>query len=147
MNLRIASLLAAGLLAGWGSARADEEQSRRVGDIEIYYSAIVTDRLPEAIAKRYQLSRAANRGMLQVTVRSTAGGGDRAIAAVVAGTAQSLGGQPRTLRFREHTDGDGPLYIAEFALTRPDTWRYTLDVSAEGLPSQQIVFQRDVGPE
>lgn len=147
MNHRTLIAMMGSLLLGASLAHADEDQSRRVGDVEIYFSAIVTDQLPESIAKRYQLRRAADRGMVQVTVRSVAGGSDRAIAASVAGTAQSLGGQPQPLRFREHRDGSETLYIAEYPLTRPDTWRYSLDVSADGLPVQRIAFQREIGPD
>ena len=56
-------------------------------------------------------------------------------------------GQPQPLRFREHRDGSETLYIAEYPLTRPDTWRYQFDVSADGLPAQQISFQREIGPD
>lgn len=137
--------LCAGLLLASGLARAEESQSLRVGDFEIYYSAVITDQLPEMIAKRYQLRRAPDRGMVQVTVRQLAGGKDNAIAAKVSGTAQSLGGQPKSLRFVEHRDASETLYLAEFPLTRPDTWRYVLKVSADGLAEQQITFQREVG--
>ena len=65
------------------SAQTDpgENQSRRVGEFEIYYSAIPLDLLPEQISKRYNLQRGPNAAMLQVTVRRNANGSDSAIAA------------------------------------------------------------------
>ena len=85
--------------------------------------------------------------MLQVTVRRNANGSDSAVAATVSGTAKSLAAKPIVLNFVGHADGDAPLYIAEFAITRPDTLVYTLHVSAEGLPEQEISFQREYAPD
>lgn len=124
-----------------------EDQSRRVGDFEIYYSAITLDQLPEQISKRYNLQRGPNAAMLQVTVRRNANGTDSAVAATVSGTAKSLATKPIVLNFVEHADTDAPLYIAEFTITRPDTLVYTLHVSAEGLPEQEISFQREYAPK
>ncbi|MFZ2237127.1 MAG: DUF4426 domain-containing protein [Dokdonella sp.] len=122
----------------------DENQSRRVGDFEIYYSAIQINQLPEQISKRYKLQRGPNAAMMQVTVRQhAADGSDKAIAATISGTAKSLASKPIVLNFVEHADSDAPLYIAEFKLTPPDTLVYVLHVSAEGLADQEITFQRD----
>ena len=131
------------------SAQTDpgENQSRRVGEFEIYYSAIPLDLLPEQISKRYNLQRGPNAAMLQVTVRRNANGSDSAITATVSGTAKSLAAKPVVLNFVEHADTDAPLYIAEFTITRPDTLVYTLHVSAEGLPEQEISFQREYAPK
>lgn len=121
----------------------DENQSRRVGDFEVYYSAIPLDQLSEQISKRYNLQNGPNAAMLQVTVRKNADGRDSAVKATVSGTAKSLATKPAVLEFVEHADTDAPLYIAQFTLTRPDTLVYTLHVSADGLPEQEITFQRD----
>lgn len=124
-----------------------ENQSRRVGDFEIYYSAIQINQLPEQISKRYNLQRGPNAAMLQVTVRSNANGSDKAIAATISGTVKGLAAKPIVLNFVEHADADAPIYIAEFKLTPPDTLVYTLHVSAEGLADQEITFQRDYAPD
>lgn len=133
---------------GSAVAQADEDQSRRIGDVEIFYAAIPTSQLPDAILKRYGLKGGNQRGLMQVTVRRhAADGSDRAIDATVSGIAQSLTGRPLNLSFTRKDDGGEAVYLAEFALIRPDTYRYTLQVAAEGLPSQQISFQRDYAPE
>ena len=141
----IATLFAASS-AGAQTGPADD-QSRRVGDFEIYYSAIPLDQLPEQISKRYNLQRGPNAAMLQVTVRRDANGSDTAVAATVSGTAKSLAAKPIVINFVEHADSDAPLYIAEFTISRPDTLVYTLHVSAEGLPEQEISFQREYAPK
>ena len=128
-------------------SRPVDDQSRRVGDFEIYFSAMPLDQLPEQISKRYNLQRGPNAAMLQVTVRRNANGSDTAVAATVSGTAKSLAAKPIVLNFVGHADGDAPLYIAEFTITRPDTLVYTLHVSAEGLPEQEISFQREYAPD
>lgn len=125
---------------------AYEDQSRRVGDFEIYFSAISISQLPEQISERYNLQRGANAAMLQVSVRNTKNGSDEAVAATVSGTAKGLASKPTVLNFVEHADDDLPIYIAEFTLTPPDTLVYTLHVSAEGLTEQEITFQRDYAP-
>lgn len=135
--------LATGVAAQTGS---DENQMRRVGDFDIYYSAIQINQLPEQISKRYNLQRGPSAAMLQVTVRSNVNGSDDAIAATISGTAKSLAAKPVVLTFVEHADADAPMYIAEFTLTPPDTMVYTLHVSAEGLADQEISFQRDYAP-
>ncbi len=135
--------LATGVAAQTGP---DENQSRRVGDFEIYYSAIPINQLPVQISERYNLQRGPNAAILQVTVRSSANGTDKAIAATISGTAKSLAAKPIVLNFVEHADTDAPIYIAEFSLTPPDTLVYTLHVSADGLPDQEITFQRDYAP-
>lgn len=141
----IATLFAAD--AAIAQSSPDEDQSRRIGDFEIFYSAIPLDQLPEQISKRYNLQREPNAAMLQVTVRKHgADGSDIAVAAVVSGTAKSLAAKPVVLNFVEHADADAPLYIAEFTLARPDTLVYTLHVSADGLSEQEITFQRDYAP-
>ncbi len=125
----------------------DEDQSRRVGDFEIYYSAIPLDLLPEQISTRYNLQRGPNAAMLQVTVRKQSNGSDKAVAAIVSGTVKSLAAKPVVLEFNEHADSDAPIYIAEFSIVGPDTLVYTLHVSADGLPEQEISFQRDYAPD
>lgn len=151
MNRLIRSLAGIATLFAATAANAqtgpDEDQSRRVGDFEIFYSAIPLDQLPEQISKRYNLQREPNAAMLQVTLRKyAADGSDSAVAAVVSGTAKSLAAKPVVLNFVEHADADTPIYIAQFTLTRPDTLIYTLHVSADGLPEQEITFQRDYAP-
>lgn len=127
-------------------ASAYEDQSRRVGDFEIYFSAIAINQLPSQISERYNLQRGPNAAMLQVSVRSTANGSDTAVAATISGTAKGLATKPVVLNFVEHADDDLPIYIAEFTLTPPDTMVYTLHVSADGLSDQEITFQRDYAP-
>ena len=61
-------------------SRPVDDQSRRVGDFEIYFSAMPLDQLPEQISKRYNLQRGPNAAMLQVTVRRNANGSDTAAA-------------------------------------------------------------------
>lgn len=125
----------------------DQNQSRRVGDFDIYYSAIQVDQLPEQISKRYNLQRGPSAAMLQVTVRQRAAdGSDKAVAAMISGTVKSLAAKPAVLNFIEHVDTDAAIYIAEFTLTPPDTLVYTLHVSADGLSDQEITFQRDYAP-
>ncbi|HUD43881.1 MAG TPA: DUF4426 domain-containing protein [Dokdonella sp.] len=125
------------------AAPASAQQHETAGHT-ILYSVLATDQLNAEVARRYGIERSDRRGLLTVIVRrKDAAAGDPAVAARIAGTVQSLLGEPQTLRFQEVRGEDAVDYLATFALRRPDTLRFTLDVTPEGGKAETIRFQRE----
>lgn len=143
MNARRLLLAASFALAAL-AALPTSAQQHEAADHTILYSVLPTDRVNAEVARRYGIERSERQGLLTIIVRrKDAAAGDPAVTARVAGTVQSLLGEPQTLRFRE-VHGEGTVdYLATFKLRRPDTLRFMLDVTPEGGRAEAVRFQRE----
>lgn len=141
MNARRLLLAASFALVAAAPASAQQHET---ADHTILYSLLPTDRLNAEVARRYGIERSELQGLLTIIVRrKDAAAGDPAVTARVAGTVQSLLGEPQTLRFRE-VHGEGTFdYLATFKLRRPDTLRFMLDVTPESGRAEVVRFQRE----
>lgn len=131
---RIMVLFVAALfLAASGHARADSKDGTETfGDYIVHYSALSTMRLSPQMAGKYNIERAANRGMLNISVQQVAADGTTtAVSAEISGEAVNLTGQKSPITIREIPD----LYVSYvglFEVTAPDTYTFDLSIKPKG---------------
>lgn len=141
MNAR--RLLLAASFALVAAAPAPAQQHETAGHT-ILYSVLPTDQLHTEVARRYGIERSDRRGLLTIIVRrKDAAAGDPAVAARITGSVQNLLGEPQTLRFEEVRGADTIDYLTTFPLRRPDTLRFSLDVTPEDGKAEAVRFQRE----
>jgi hypothetical protein len=102
------------------------------GDYIVHYSALSTMRLNTQMASRYHIERAANRGLLNVSVQKMAADGTTtAVGAEISGEAVNLTGQKTKITIREIPD----LYVSYIGLyevAAPDTYSFNLNIKPAG---------------
>ncbi|PZQ16499.1 MAG: hypothetical protein DI564_07670 [Rhodanobacter denitrificans] len=137
-------LLAASFALGGLAAMPAPAQQHETADHTILYSVLSADQLHPEVARRYGIERSDRQGLLTVIVRrKDAAAGDPAVTARIAGTVQNLLGEPRPLRLNEVRGEDTIDYLATFPLRRPDTLRFSLDVTPENGKAETVRFQRE----
>lgn len=118
------------------------ESSKTFGPYEILYSIVPTTFISEAVAASYQITRAKDQALINVSVRKKVDKNDVAQTAVVKGTYSDLM-QSKTLNFREVREKDALYYIAAFRHGDKELLRFDLKVQVDPqLPAQTITFSR-----
>ncbi len=123
---------------------ATAEQFLRAGGVDIHYNAFHADAIPADVARTHGIARSRNRGVVNVTVRTTSADGlGRAAQARVTGTVANLAGQVSPLAFREVRERDALYYLAEFAIAGEDRYRFELEVLPTGAArAESIRFEQ-----
>ena len=110
------------LLPGPGRA----EQSIRFGPLEVHYVLLASTFLEPEVAARYDIVRARDRGLVNLTVLSGSG---TPRSAELRGVLTNLLGQRIKLTFEELRDGPAIYYIASFRYTDAELLRFEIDVT------------------
>jgi len=127
------------LLAILASTPVAAEQSKHFGDWDVHYVVIPSTFLRPQIATNYNLVRAKDRSLVNVSVVATSGKGTRAR---LQGSASNLLGQRFGLEFREVTEGSAIYYLAELEHTNEEVLRFRISVSVAGEPDMLMEFQQ-----
>jgi hypothetical protein len=115
-------------LAAAGLAVA--EQFRRFDEYEIHFNAFRADFVPAEVAERHGLTRARNRGLVNITVlRAAAGGATQTLEAAIELTATRGDGAVQPIRMRAIRDGDALNYLGEFRIGGEDSYRFEARVT------------------
>jgi hypothetical protein len=123
-------LLAIGLLAPL-SAGADN--STAADGYVIHHNAFAADTLDPAVAKRYQIQRSKQRGVLNVSlIKEKAGTTGVPTAARVEVSATNQNGQKMRVPMREVREQDATYYIGEFPVQDQETLDFAIEVTPEG---------------
>ena len=139
---RLAGLIAFALAATPFGARAQYVED--FGAYRVHYSALPTEQLLPDIARSYGIVRSRGRGLLNIAVQRSADNTSAPVRAALHGTATSLGGQPTELRFREIAEEGAVYYIAEFPVSVPDTYRFSVSITPENATSASLLkFSQD----
>ena len=110
------------LLPGLGRS----EQSVSFGPLEVHYVLLASTFLEPEVAARYNIVRARDRGLVNLTVLSGTGAPRRA---QLSGVLTNLLGQRIELSFEELRDGPAIYYIASFRYTDAEMLRFEIDVT------------------
>lgn len=105
---------------------ARSEQSVSFGTLEVHYVLIASTFLEPEVAARYDIVRARDRGLVNVTVLSGPG---TPRTAKLHGVMTNLLGQRIQLSFEELRDGSAIYYIASFRYTDAELLRFEIDVA------------------
>jgi hypothetical protein len=125
-----------------------------VGDVTIRASAVQTQQLGEAIARRYGITRDPGTVLLLVTVRQGDDAGATSLPATVTATATGLRGGRQQLAMRElrsATPGSAPErtlidHVGIATTTLPDTLRFDVAVVRADGATSTLRFSRDFYP-
>lgn len=121
---------------------ASPQNRQDFGTIVAHYSAISTEHLLPEMAKHYGLTRARDRGLVNVALERS--GTTDSVRAAVSGTAAAISGEKKDIRFREIVEEGTVSYIGEFALSAPDTCTFTITIVPEtGTTPYTLKFTQD----
>jgi hypothetical protein len=158
---RVATLVLCAVLAACGGGQESTPQpaqpapppaEARAGDLRIIASAVNTMRLPEQVSKSYGIARGAQTWLLMVSVRQDApegsDAGDKSWPAQVTAQARDLQGRTIDIPMREQrTAADYVDNLGTFAITPPDTLKFTVQVTPQGAGGPTTLeFTREIAP-
>lgn len=130
-----------GLLASLCLSLTAQAQSgsETFGDYQVYYSVFNSTFVRADIASTYQLNRARDRALVNVSVTRTGGDGSNSgeasslgLPAEVSGTASNLLQQTQNLEFQEIDEGDATYYIATVRHTDEEMYNFRLQIQPQG---------------
>lgn len=121
--------------------------SMQVGDLYVYYNALPSTELTPEIARRYGITRSANRALLNVSVRRGEPGADVAVPAQVLAVATNLAGQRNGVRMREVRDGEALYYLGEAPISGQDTLTFELTITVRGQAPISTAFKQEFYPQ
>jgi hypothetical protein len=132
MKNRISAMLLA-VFAGLLPFAAGADNSTSIPGYVIHHNAFTTDALTPDVARRLNLQRSTNRGMLNVSIIKVIPGTiGKSVSGEVTATATNLTGQLRTIPMREVKDGDAVYYLGDFRVTDGETLNFEISVKPSG---------------
>ena len=111
------------------SASLMAEQKETLGDWDVHYSAFNSTSLAPQIASKYDLTRSASKGVLNIAVLDKHT--QKAQTPGVSGQVVNPLGQIRELEFQQVTEGDASYYLAQFDYTNAETLRFTIQIGEQ----------------
>ena len=128
------------LLAGFlNTAHAQTDQTRLVestkqfSEYTVHYTVFNSAFIPADVAAVYQVNRAKNRALVNVSVtRETEDGHSLGLPANITGTATNMMQQQRKLEFRTIDEGNATYYLAELRHTNEEIMNFAVQVQVEG---------------
>ncbi len=123
----------------FAAADGRAEQLQRFGNWTVHYVVIPSTFLRPQIAQRYDLVRAANRALVNVSLLDGAGTPARAN---VQGRAMNLLGQTQTLAFRQVEELPAVYYLAELEHSNEETMRFTITLTPQDGKPMLLEFQQ-----
>lgn len=115
------------------------EQFKAFDDIEVHYVVVNTLFLQPDVAKRYDVVRARDRAIVNLSVLGADG---KAISADVAGVAVNLLSQQAPLAFSTIREGESIYYIAPIRYTDQDVLRFRITVKVPDREAMNVEFQQ-----
>lgn len=136
MKYIAAFLLLAGFL-NTAHAQIDQtktvESTQKFGDYTVHYTVFNSAFIPSDVATVYQVNRAKNRALVNVSVtRETESGHSLGLPATITGTATNMMQQQRKLEFRTIDEGNATYYLAELRHTNEEIMNFAVQVQVEG---------------
>ncbi len=128
-----------------GPARAAEQtqNSARLGDVVMHYSAVRSDFFAPKVARQYGFVRSSTRAVLTVSLLR----GKVAVPGQITASAEYSSGQPFAIPLREIREGDAIYYLGDFRVQAPATLKFHIDVRPEGSESMhRVSFNQDFYP-
>lgn len=156
-GLMLATILAAGLLAGCGgeppapvpavTLTDSQDATTRIGDVTARATVIPTMALGSLVAEKYSIRRADNQVMLLVGLRHGDEGAETSVPATIVATVSDLRGDRSTIKLRDLTSDDLVDYVGTVQISRPDTLKFELDITLEDGKRATMRFTRDFKPD
>lgn len=108
------------------------ESSSRFGEYTVHYTVFNSAFIPAEVAAAYQVNRAKNRALVNVSVtRETQAGHSLGLPATITGTATNMIQQQRKLDFRTIDEGNATYYLADLRHTNEEIMNFAVQVQVE----------------
>jgi hypothetical protein len=133
--------LFAGLACWLTAAGAAAERMQVIGDYRAHYSLVPTLFLKPDIAASYDIRRARDRALLNVSILDANGAPVRA---GVSGTVRNLLEQQQALSFREVVEGSAFYYLAEVRHSDREVLRFAFDIVTPDGQNHRLTFQQQM---
>lgn len=110
-----------------------QENAEHFGVYKVHYSVFNSTFLEPEIAQAYNLVRARDQVLVNISINKTQNGSATlGLPAAINGSASNLMQQQQTLEFKEISEGDATYYIAPLKHTNEETYNFTISVDPEG---------------
>lgn len=113
-----------------GPARG--ERLVTAGEFVIHFNAVSSLDIPPEVARQRQITRSAQRALVNIAVRRKTEAGDVAVRARVEGVVRNDVGQTQTLWFREVDEAEAIYYLADPRIELESALRFDIEVQPEG---------------
>ena len=150
-SMKYLSLLALALLLG-GCSRGEQPRpadlvapvqgSADFGSLRVYYNALPTSSISDAMASQYGVAKDPGTALVFVALRRIDGDEESNAEGAVAATAYDLQGARQDVGFKPVAIGEYTDHIGVIDVTPRDTYRFDLTVTVEGR-ARQLEFQRN----
>ena len=134
------SLIFLGALCGL-AAPVSADQKVVIGDYEAHYVVFPSTFLNADIANNYNIRRAPDLSIVNLSIIDAAGNGT---AATIAGQVKNLLGQLSALKFREIREDQALYYIAEVRHTHREVLRFAIAITPPGEATYNLKFQQEL---
>jgi len=115
------------------------DQAKSFGAWDVHYIVIPSTFLRPHIATQYDVVRAKNRSLINISVLDKTG---QAARGTVTGWASNLLGQQTNLAFREVAEAGAVYYLAEIEHENEDILRFHITATVDGSPKMLVEFQQ-----
>ena len=122
------------------------EQFESYGDYQIHYIAFSSEIISPEIAQQYELERARNRAVLNISVlKVDASGATKAVSAAVRGSFTNLAQQKQTLDFHRVVEGDAIYYLASLRYTNREILQFDIEFQPDvAQPVRKLSFSQQL---
>lgn len=118
------------------------EQSQKVGNYSIHYSAFNSTFLTPAIAKSYGIKRSGYSGVVNISVLDSSIKGSPAVPVEISGIANNLLDARIELKFKEIREGDAIYYIAQIPYRDDQLINFSIALKYGSKLNTQIKFKQ-----
>lgn len=109
------------------------ERSKIFNDYTVHFSVFNSAFVPAEVAEIYQITRANNRVLVNISVTKTGGDAtDLGLPAKVTGTATNLIQQQKVLDFQTINEGNATYFIAPLKHTNEEVFNFAIAVTPDG---------------
>lgn len=125
---------------------AQAEQFETYGDYQIHYIAFSSEIISPEIAQQYELERARNRAVLNISVlKVDVSGSTKPVSAAVRGSFTNLAQQKQTLDFHRVVEGDAIYYLASLRYTDRETLKFDIEFQPDSSqPVRKLSFNQQL---
>lgn len=111
---------------------ADTNSSQKFGDLTVHFSVFNSTFLTPEVARAYNLTRAENRALINISVtKTTDGQTSLGLPARITGTATNLIQQQRVLEFQTIEESNATYYLADLRHTNEEVINFAIEVQTD----------------
>ncbi len=123
------------------AAHAAAEQKQTFGAYEVHYIVLPTMDLNASVANKYDLPRAKDRALVNISVLDEQG---EAVRVNVDGRSENLLGQRQRLQFNEVVEGPATYYLSVLRHADEEFHRVSIDIELPDGKTAELKFQQQM---